>query len=159
MSKQYTELVCKYQYCPWHMLYDQISIKKQTSFGRFWNSHHIWLAISYHKTSAVCTYFMYFTWCNSDITSVSYHLNLLTIPMFVQQFVQANSNNSSNKLLYLSEGNRPVTGGGFPFFWNSHFDKASMSWCSNIIQHIEAETKWPPFRRRYFQTHFREWKC
>ena len=27
-----------------------------------------------------------------------------------------------------------------------------------IIQHIEAEAKWPPFRRRYFQTHFLEWK-
>ena len=24
---------------------------------------------------------------------------------------------------------------------------------------IEAETKWPPFRRRHFQTHFLEWKC
>ena len=24
---------------------------------------------------------------------------------------------------------------------------------------IEAETKWPPFRRRQFQTHFLEWKC
>ena len=23
---------------------------------------------------------------------------------------------------------------------------------------IEAETKWPPFRRRHFQTHFLEWK-
>ena len=22
----------------------------------------------------------------------------------------------------------------------------------------EAETKWTPFRRRYFQTHFHEWK-
>ena len=26
-------------------------------------------------------------------------------------------------------------------------------------QHIEAETKWPPFPRRHFQTHFLEWKC
>ena len=26
------------------------------------------------------------------------------------------------------------------------------------VQHIEAETKWPPFRRRLFQTHFPEWK-
>ena len=25
------------------------------------------------------------------------------------------------------------------------------------IQHIEAETKWPLFRRRHFQTHFLEW--
>ena len=25
--------------------------------------------------------------------------------------------------------------------------------------HIEAETKWPPFSRRHFQIHFREWKC
>ena len=24
---------------------------------------------------------------------------------------------------------------------------------------IEAETKWPPFRRRHFQAHFLEWKC
>ena len=28
---------------------------------------------------------------------------------------------------------------------------------SPMIQHIEAETKWPPFRRRPFETHFREW--
>ena len=27
-----------------------------------------------------------------------------------------------------------------------------------LVQHIEAETKWPPFRRRHFQTHFLEWK-
>ena len=27
------------------------------------------------------------------------------------------------------------------------------------IKHIEAETKWPPFRRRRFQRHFLEWKC
>ena len=26
-------------------------------------------------------------------------------------------------------------------------------------KHIEAETKWPPFRRRHFQTHLLEWKC
>ena len=26
------------------------------------------------------------------------------------------------------------------------------------LQHIEAETKWPPFSRRYFQMHFLEWK-
>ena len=26
-------------------------------------------------------------------------------------------------------------------------------------QHIEAETKWPPFRSRHFQMHFLEWKC
>ena len=25
--------------------------------------------------------------------------------------------------------------------------------------HIEAETKWTPFRRRHFQIHFRKWKC
>ena len=25
-------------------------------------------------------------------------------------------------------------------------------------KHIEAETNWPPFRRRHFQTHFLEWK-
>ena len=25
--------------------------------------------------------------------------------------------------------------------------------------HFEAETKLPPFRRRHFQMHFREWKC
>ena len=26
-------------------------------------------------------------------------------------------------------------------------------------QHIETETKWLPFSRRYFQLHFLEWKC
>ena len=25
--------------------------------------------------------------------------------------------------------------------------------------HIEAETKWTPFRRRHLQVHFLEWKC
>ena len=27
------------------------------------------------------------------------------------------------------------------------------------LKHIEAETKWTPFRRRHFQMHFLEWKC
>ena len=27
------------------------------------------------------------------------------------------------------------------------------------VQHIEAQTKYPPFRRRYFQMRFREWDC
>ena len=27
-------------------------------------------------------------------------------------------------------------------------------WHQAITQHIEAETKWPPFRRRHFQMHF-----
>ena len=34
-------------------------------------------------------------------------------------------------------------------------------WASKPIYrltHIEAETKWPPFRRRHFQMHFPEWK-
>ena len=26
-------------------------------------------------------------------------------------------------------------------------------------EHIEAETKWPPFSRRYFQMHVLEWEC
>ena len=26
-------------------------------------------------------------------------------------------------------------------------------------QHIEAETRWPPFSRRHFQMHFLQWKC
>ena len=32
--------------------------------------------------------------------------------------------------------------------------------CSAMVSfHIEAETKWTPFRRRHIQMHFREWKC
>ena len=27
-----------------------------------------------------------------------------------------------------------------------------------LAWHIEAELEWPPFRRRYFQMHFLEWK-
>ena len=27
-----------------------------------------------------------------------------------------------------------------------------------VINHIEAETKWPPFGRGHFQMHFLEWK-
>ena len=27
------------------------------------------------------------------------------------------------------------------------------------LKHIEAETKWPPIRRRPFEIHFFEWKC
>ena len=31
----------------------------------------------------------------------------------------------------------------------------------NHVKHTHSHpwTKWPPFRRRYFQMHFREWKC
>ena len=36
-------------------------------------------------------------------------------------------------------------------------------WVNNsyqpVVKHIEAKTKWPPFRRRHFQTHFLQWKC
>ena len=28
-----------------------------------------------------------------------------------------------------------------------------------VVSHMEAETKWTPFRRRHFQVHFLEWKC
>ena len=28
-----------------------------------------------------------------------------------------------------------------------------------FVYHIEAETKWSPFRRRHFEMHFSEWKC
>ena len=31
-------------------------------------------------------------------------------------------------------------------------------WCITG-QHIEAETKWPIFRRRHFQAYFLQWKC
>ena len=36
--------------------------------------------------------------------------------------------------------------------------KGCMVTCDDISYHIEAETKWPPFRRRHFQVHFHEWK-
>ena len=42
----------------------------------------------------------------------------------------------------------PVTRKMFPF------DDVIMDY-----QDIEAETKWPPFRRRPFQKHFLDWKC
>ena len=35
----------------------------------------------------------------------------------------------------------------------------SISLLSIFYKLIEAETKWPPFRRRHFQTIFSEWKC
>ena len=28
----------------------------------------------------------------------------------------------------------------------------------HLLEHIEAETKWPPFSRRHFKMHFLEWK-
>ena len=31
--------------------------------------------------------------------------------------------------------------------------------CGHLLSHIEAKTKWKPFRRRYIQVHFLEWKC
>ena len=46
------------------------------------------------------------------------------------------------------------------------FDKSSQengmchtSKSKHHSKHIEAETKWTPFRRRHFQWHFLEWKC
>ena len=36
----------------------------------------------------------------------------------------------------------------------------SWAWKINVnFKHIEAETKWKPFRRQHFQMHFLEWKC
>ena len=32
-------------------------------------------------------------------------------------------------------------------------------WICPMLKNIEAETKWTPFRRRYFKMHFHEWKC
>ena len=31
-------------------------------------------------------------------------------------------------------------------------------YCARTVYHIDAETKWPPFRRWHFQMHFLEWK-
>ena len=49
----------------------------------------------------------------------------------------------------------------------SHEQMALMMWVkvkhlhtwNTFSSHIEAEIKWPPFRRRHFQTHFLDWKC
>ena len=45
------------------------------------------------------------------------------------------------------------------FPWKAYFPIAQLAeWGSHLFcQHIEAETKWTPFRRRHFQTHFRQW--
>ena len=44
------------------------------------------------------------------------------------------------------------------YFWSG-----TQSWNQHIVYiwyyHIEAETKWPPFRGLHFQVHFLEWKC
>ena len=45
-----------------------------------------------------------------------------------------------------------------------HIAHPGRNWVKRVsimgpFKHIEAETKWPPFRRRHFQSHFREWKC
>ena len=49
-----------------------------------------------------------------------------------------------------------------PFVVVSWVDINWSSSCAAVnrsLTHIEAETKWTPFRRRYFQVHFLEWKC
>ena len=57
----------------------------------------------------------------------------------------------------------PVTFFPVTFFptWNCYFLSCYLFSCYflSVHQHIEAETKWPPFRRRHFQMHFVEWKC
>ena len=55
----------------------------------------------------------------------------------------------------------PHNTGNRIFNWWSH-PATSQYFRRNIFkqhQHIEAETKWPPFSRRHFQMDFLEWKC
>ena len=61
-------------------------------------------------------------------------------------------------------------------FWSSKYDlgipaaavisgklQCIAEWCDRreipCFQHIEAQTKWQSFRKRYFQMHFLKWKC
>ena len=44
----------------------------------------------------------------------------------------------------------------------SHYISICDSSCPGVAwfsAHVEAETKWTPFSRRYLQMHFLEWKC
>ena len=76
----------------------------------------------------------------------------------------------------LCVGNSPGTG-EFPAQMASNVENVSIWWrhhaCTCLccclfvvvmpaaptLEHTEAETKWLPFRRRYFQIHWLEWKC
>ena len=40
------------------------------------------------------------------------------------------------------------------FNWKYWFDNLSV----HLLQHIEAETRWPTFCRQHFQVHFLEWR-
>ena len=40
-----------------------------------------------------------------------------------------------------------------------HINSCWLMYLSTIWTHIETKTKWPPFHRRHFETHFLEWKC
>ena len=51
---------------------------------------------------------------------------------------------------------RPMTIYQWGMWWKFYLDII----CHKLpLEHLEAETKWPPFSRRHFQTHFLEWKC
>ena len=73
-----------------------------------------------------------------------------------------NKSGSGNGLVQL--GNKPLP----EPMWHAHavfrceyfFRKISCITglnCNTFHHHIEAETKWPPFRRRHFQVNFLEW--
>ena len=99
----------------------------------------------------------------SQITS------LTVVYSIVYSGVNQRKHQSSASLAFVREIHRgpvnfphkwPVTRKMFPFddvimeqvHWRIY------AWRSNVLT-IEAETKWPPFRRRDFQIHFHEWKC
>ena len=49
------------------------------------------------------------------------------------------------------------SGGQLPYYWEACKLHNKDLWLT--FQHIEAKTKWTPWCRRHFETHFLEWKC
>ena len=74
------------------------------------------------------------------------------------EFPTQRANNAENVSIWWRHHVNPLTD-GLPSPRISNDKSVSMSWCHHGTHFNSSPLeKWPPFRRRYFQIHFYEWK-
>ena len=151
--------------------------------GNFWNVFYMYLILlppnSYHLMASLykqsCTYYAF--------------MCVLPLFLFLHPMMTSSNGNIFRVTGHLCgeftgpgefPAQRPVTRSFdvlFDLRLNKRLSKQSWGWwfdtlsrplwrhCNAficfliIIDHIEAETKWPPFGSRHFKIHFLEWKC
>ena len=97
------------------------------------------------------------SWVPHDVSSKEIHVIIPQISTPLPQEVAAEIYLGDNEWTMESSSAGPV--------WPDSFSAKQRKTCPTYNNdnkcgyHIEAETKWPTFRRRHFQTYFLQWKC